>query len=75
VALRLNGATERTFVLARGDGGVTVTETDDVPENVATTQATEFLRWGTTRSAWRSAVEVSGDRTTVAAVLDAIDIV
>ncbi|YCN53726.1 hypothetical protein AB9M10_17365 [Rhodococcus erythropolis] len=54
---------------------MTVTEADDVPENVATTQATEFLRWGTTRSAWRSAVEVSGDRKTVAAVLDAIDIV
>jgi uncharacterized protein (TIGR03083 family) len=75
VALRLTGATERTFVLARGGEGVAVTETGDVPENIATTQATDFLRWGTTRSAWRSAVEVSGDRKTVAAVLDAINIV
>ncbi|ROZ50556.1 hypothetical protein EEB13_12410 [Rhodococcus sp. WS3] len=75
VALRLTGATERTFVLARGGEGVTVTETGDVPENIATTQATDFLRWGTTRSAWRSAVDVSGDRKTVAVVLDAINIV
>ncbi|SNS96413.1 maleylpyruvate isomerase N-terminal domain-containing protein [Rhodococcoides kyotonense] len=75
VALRLTGITERSVVLASEDGVVTVTETGDAPEDVATSSATDFLRWGTTRSAWRSAVTLSGDHTRVASVLDAIDIV
>ncbi|GAC67893.1 maleylpyruvate isomerase N-terminal domain-containing protein [Gordonia soli] len=76
IGLRLVGATERTFVLTRGEGNsVTVTETDDLPAEVATSAATEFLRWGTTRSAWRSAVTTAGDRTLVSSVLDAVNIV
>lgn len=75
VALRLTGATDRTFVIAPEADGVVVTETATLPGNVATSSATDFLRWGTTRSAWRSAVTISGDHTTVASVLDAIDIV
>jgi len=75
VGLHLTGATDRTFVLSRQDDAVVVTEDGDLPDHVATSSATDFLRWGTTRSAWRSAVTVSGDRTLVASVLDAIDIV
>lgn len=75
VGLRLTGATNRSFVLTVDHATVVVTETDDLPDHVATTSATDFLRWGTTRSAWRSAVDISGDRTIVAPVLDAIDIV
>lgn len=75
VALRLTGTTDRSFVIVGDENEVVVTECDDLPENVATSSATDFLRWGTKRSAWRSAVDISGDRATVASVLDAIDIV
>lgn len=77
VGLRLTGATERSFVLSRdtGTSAVLVTEAPELPADLAVTSATDFLRWATTRSAWRSAVTTSGDRALVAAVLDAIDIV
>lgn len=77
IGIRLIGAADRGFVLGRDDAAqqVTVTETTDLPDDVATSAATDFLRWGTTRTAWRSAVTTSGDRERVAAVLDAIDIV
>lgn len=77
VGLRLAGATERSFVLSRdtATSSVLVTETDDLPGDFAVTSATDFLRWATTRSGWRSTVTTSGNRTLIAAVLDAIDIV
>lgn len=78
VGLRLTGATERTFVLHRdpaSPGVVSVTESDGLPSDVATTAATDFLRWATRRSAWRPAATITGDRSLVAPVLDAIRIV
>ncbi|MGO3326880.1 maleylpyruvate isomerase N-terminal domain-containing protein [Gordonia sp. (in: high G+C Gram-positive bacteria)] len=76
LGLRLTGATDRTFVIERSDdGAVAVRESGDLPEDTATSSATDFLRWGTTRTAWRSAVTRSGDPAHVAAVLDVIDIV
>ncbi len=75
LGLRLTGATERSFVIAAEGEDVAVHETDDLPADVATSAATDFLRWGTTRTAWRSAVTVTGDRAHVAAVLDRVDVV
>lgn len=79
IGLHLTGATDRSFVLGRDTAGgiVTVTETADLPADVAASSAIDFLRWGTTRSAWRSAVTVAGgDRQYIAGgVLDAVDIV
>mgnify|MGYP003739769665 CR=1 FL=1 len=75
VGLRLTGATERSFVIAAEGDRVVVHESDDLPADVATSDATDFLRWGTTRTAWRSAVTVAGDRAHVAAVLDRVDVV
>lgn len=78
VGLRLTGATERTFVIRADDdapGTVTVVESADLPAEVAISDALAFTRWGTRRSAWRSAVTVEGDRARVNRVLDAIDIV
>jgi hypothetical protein len=68
---------ERSFLLARNDDGdkVVVVETDELPDDVATSSASDFLRWGTTRTAWRSAVTVTGEHSRVAAVLDAVNIV
>ena len=77
VGLELVGLTERRFVIAPDpeNKSVTVVETDDLPGDVATSDALAFLRWGTVRSAWRSAVDTSGDRGHLAAVLDVVDIV
>jgi uncharacterized protein (TIGR03083 family) len=77
IGLRLTGVSERSFLLARNDDGdkVVVVETDELPDDVATSSASDFLRWGTTRTAWRSAVTVTGEHSRVAAVLDAVNIV
>lgn len=78
VGLRLTGATQRSFVISADTddpGSVTVTESEDLPADVAVSDALDFTRWGTRRSAWRSAVTVEGDRARVSRVLDAIDIV
>jgi hypothetical protein len=77
VGLTLSGATERSFRLepAADETGLHVVETDDLPTEHVSTSATEFLRWATKRSAWRSVCETSGDRQVVASVLDAIAIV
>jgi uncharacterized protein (TIGR03083 family) len=78
IGLRLTGPTNRGFRIERdpeSEGAVKVTETDDVPADVATSDAAQFLRWATVRSAWRSAVSIAGDRASVAPVLDAVKIV
>ncbi|MEV5649512.1 maleylpyruvate isomerase N-terminal domain-containing protein [Nocardia sp. NPDC052254] len=77
IGLRLTGATERSFVLSRDtdSSSLLVTETDAVPDDLAVTSATDFLRWATTRSAWRSAVTLTGDHPLIAWALDEIDIV
>jgi uncharacterized protein (TIGR03083 family) len=75
IGLRLTGPTSRSFVIDKDGENVVVTETDELPADVAASSAEDFLRWGTVRTAWRSAVEVTGDRAKVAAVLDKINIV
>ncbi len=78
IGLRLTGPTERSFRIERdsaSEGAVKVTETGDMPADVATSDAAQFLRWATVRSAWRSAVSITGDRAAVAPVLDAVKIV
>lgn len=42
---------------------------------VVTSTATDFVLWGTTRTAWRDAVGVSGDEDYAARVLDEVNIV
>ena len=75
IGLRLTGPTSRSFVIDKDGADVAITETDQLPADVATSAAEDFLRWGTVRTAWRSVVEVTGDRDRVAAVLDKINIV
>lgn len=77
IGLVLTGPIERHFVIDVETGGdsVVVVETDDLPAHVATTDAWDFLRWATVRSAWRSAVNTSGDRDHLGTVLDAVDII
>lgn len=75
IGLRLTGPTDRSFVLDRDGDKVVVSETDQLPVDVATSDAEDFTRWSTFRTAWRPAVQVTGDRDRVAAVLDKINIV
>jgi len=42
---------------------------------VATSGASDFVRWGTARSPWRESVSLSGDEDYAMAVLDAVNIV
>lgn len=78
IGLRLTGATDRSFALAR-DGAdpttITAAETAQLPEDVAVSDALDFTRWATRRTAWRSAVDVGGDQARVAAALDAVNVV
>jgi hypothetical protein len=77
IGLTLTGATRRSFVIDRASDReeVLVTETGDLPGGAATSDAMDFLQWGTRRSAWRPVVEVGGDGALVARVLDAIDVI
>lgn len=75
VGLHLTGATDRSFVLDKAGDDLVVTETDALPNDVAVSDAEDFTRWATVRTAWRSAVTITGDRDRVAAVLDKINIV
>ncbi|WHU47631.1 maleylpyruvate isomerase N-terminal domain-containing protein [Gordonia sp. L191] len=75
VGLHLTGVTDRSFRIERIEDGVVVTETPDLPDHVANSDALDFTRWATRRTAWRSAVDITGDRARVAGVLDRIDIV
>ncbi|MFV0535509.1 MAG: maleylpyruvate isomerase family mycothiol-dependent enzyme [Cumulibacter sp.] len=75
IGLRLTGATQRSYVIDKNGDGLGVTETDSLPEDVATSSAEDFLRWATMRTAWRPAVDITGSRERVSAVLDKINIV
>lgn len=71
----LTGPGARTFVISWGDDGLVVDENADLPADVATSSTEDFLRWSTTRSNWRDAVTITGDRDFVAPVLDTINII
>lgn len=75
IGIALTGETTRSFVLSARHDTVTVTETDALPDDVATCEASAFLGWATRRTAWRSAVTVTGDRRRVSRALDAINII
>src|SRR5690625_3714524 len=77
IGLVLTGIDSRNFVIARnanGDG-VRVEETEALPADFASSEKSDFLRWGTKRESWRPRVSITGDSTAVANVLDRIDIV
>lgn len=78
IGLRLTGATNRSYVIdadSEDDTSITITETDDLPADVAVSDALAFTRWSTRRSAWRRSVEIEGDNRRIAAVLDSINII
>ncbi|MFL0278117.1 maleylpyruvate isomerase N-terminal domain-containing protein [Mycobacterium sp. SMC-19] len=78
IGLCLTGATDRSFTLARDAADpttITAAETVQLPDDVAVSDALDFTRWATRRTAWRSAVDLGGDHARVAAVLDAVHVV
>lgn len=77
IGLRLTGATDRDFVITAGDddGTLSVTETGTLTDDVIISDALDFTRWSTKRTAWRSAVTIEGDRARIAPFLDTLNII
>lgn len=70
------GGGQWTISPASGDGMISVTEGASA-EAVSTisSSAHDFVSWGTKRSDWRDACEVTGDDVAAAAFLDTLDII
>ncbi len=78
LGLDLSGPGARRVVLhpAVDPSGVPrLSDQDPLPDDVVHSTTTDFLRWGTTRAQWRTAVTVTGDSEFAAAALDAINII
>ena len=77
LTLRLTGAGggSWTFHPAADGDFITAEENGDDGVAIATSSAHDFVSWGTKRSDWRTATELSGDTEYATAVLDAIDII
>ncbi len=77
VVLDLSGPGGGTWtVQPAGDGGLVSIEDGAVdPAATVRSSAHDFVSWGTKRSAWRDACEVSGDEALASAVLDRLDII
>lgn len=75
LGLRLTGPGGGEWTLVPGTPSLTVVEGLHDPAATATSPATEFVLWGTTRTPWRDSVVVDGDREHAERVLDRVDIV
>lgn len=77
LGFELTGPGARTFVISWSDTDdrLLVDEHADVPADVITSTTSDFLRWSTKRSDWRSSVDITGDHDFVAPVLDTINII
>jgi uncharacterized protein (TIGR03083 family) len=75
LGLRLTGPGGGEWTLVPGEPPLTVVPGLQDPVATATSAATDFVLWGTTRTPWRECVQVGGDREYAERVLDRIDIV
>ncbi|MGY1809475.1 maleylpyruvate isomerase family mycothiol-dependent enzyme [Blastococcus sp. SYSU D00669] len=74
LGLRLTGPGGGEWTLVPGDP-LTVEAGLRDPVATATSSATDFVLWGTTRTPWRESVQVEGDRAYAERVLDRVDVV
>lgn len=74
LGLRLTGPGGGEWTLLPG-AQLTVERGLHEPAATATSSATSFVRWGTTRTPWRDEVRIEGDEAYAARVLDQVDIV
>jgi uncharacterized protein (TIGR03083 family) len=75
LGVRLTGVGGGEWTLVPGGPSLTVASGLQNPVATATSAAADFVLWGTTRTPWREAVTVDGDRAYAAQVLDRVDIV
>jgi len=75
LGLRLTGPGGGEWTLVPGNPRLTVAEGLQEPVATATSTATDFVLWGTTRTSWRDSVAVEGDVGFAGRVLDQINIV
>ena len=75
--LELTGAGAGTWTVhpVGASGLVTLTESRDANVGVVTSTAHDFISWGTKRSDWRLACNLTGDTDYLATSLDAINII
>ncbi|WP_459545212.1 maleylpyruvate isomerase family mycothiol-dependent enzyme [Nocardia sp. X0981] len=75
LGIRLTGPGEGEWTLVSAEGRSAVIAGIDSVDTVVVSPATDFVLWGTGRSSWPQHVEISGDDSYAATVLDLIDIV
>jgi uncharacterized protein (TIGR03083 family) len=73
--LRLTGPGGGEWTLVPGDPRLTVVSGLHDPAATATSPATDFVLWGTTRTSWRESVVLDGDVESAQRVLDEINII
>jgi uncharacterized protein (TIGR03083 family) len=75
LGLRLTGPGGGEWTLVPGRPSLTVVPGLRDPAAVATSPASDFVLWGTTRTPWRDCVRADGDRAYAERVLDAVDVI
>lgn len=75
LGLTLTGPGGGSWTILPNDGRVSVAEGLLDPAAVATSTATSFVRWGTTRDDWREHVTLAGDESYATRTLDRFDVV
>jgi hypothetical protein len=75
LGLRLTGPGGGEWTLVPDEARLTVAAGLQEPAATATSAATDFVLWGTTRTAWRDSVRLDGDVAYAELVLDEVDIV
>jgi uncharacterized protein (TIGR03083 family) len=75
IRLVLTGSGGGAWDLARDGDAIVVRAPDGEPDATVTSDAHDFVLWGTVRSPWRDSCTVAGDERVAATFLDALNIV
>lgn len=75
IRLALTGAGGGTWDITRDGDAIHVGAPDGDADVTVTSDAHDFVLWGTVRTAWRDACAISGDEAVAATFLDALNIV
>jgi hypothetical protein len=75
IRLVLTGPGGGTWDMSRDGDAIVVGEPSGDADATVTSDAHDFVLWGTVRTPWRDACQVDGDQTVAATFLDALNIV
>ncbi len=73
--LVLTGVGGGTWDIVRADDGIVVDDPRGDADATVTSDAREFIEWGTARTPWRASCTVTGDAVVAASFLDALNII